>query len=488
LRLSKRVENRGRASLTVAPIGLRLAQTSRGRETEMSPPSKIADAVPTKVVALCRTLRDAGYATYLVGGSIRDLLIGRSAKDWDVATSALPEEVMALFRKTIPTGIKHGTVTVLLGKLPVEVTTFRGDGAYVDGRRPEEVTFVSTIEDDLSRRDFTINAIAFDPLKNEIIDPFAGQQDLKTRLVRAVGDPLKRFSEDGLRVMRAIRFAAVLEFSLDPATQAAISPTIEVFRRVSWERIRDELLKMLMAPVPSAGLKVMVDTGLMAEVIPEMLPAVGLVQNEHHSHDVFEHTLMVCDRCQGDAVLSLAALLHDIGKPETAVPRTDNPRFNSFHGHERKGAEICETIASRLKLSNTESQRLCHLVRHHFFATQPLSDAAMRRFVRRVGEDCLEDLLILRRADLSGRDGGAQRLDELGVFAEHLRKVLAAAPPLNAKALAISGHQVMARVGKGPGRYVGEYLASLLERVLDDPALNEEETLLKLVDELAQSQ
>lgn len=452
----------------------------------MNPLTEIAEAVPNEVVGLCRTLSEAGHATYLVGGSIRDLLIGRPAKDWDVATSAQPDQVTKLFRKTIPTGIKHGTVTVVLGKLPVEVTTFRGDGAYVDGRRPEEVTFVDSIEEDLSRRDFTINAIAFDPLENRIIDPFAGQSDLKARLVRAVGDPLKRFGEDGLRVMRALRFATVLQFSLDPATKAAIQPTLEVFRCVSWERIRDELLKLLMAPKPSVGLTLMKETGLLAEVIPELMPAIGLTQNEHHSHDVFEHTLMVVDGCDGDPILRLVALLHDVGKAVTARPRVNDPEHNSFHGHEGKGAELCLEIGARLKLSNAETQRLSHLVRYHFFATQPLSDAAMRRFVRRVGTESIEDLLVLRRADLGGRDGGQRRLVELDAFIDDLRRVMAQAPPLNARQLAISGHQVMARVGKGPGRYVGQFLAALLEAVLEDPSLNDEETLLQMVDRLAE--
>jgi len=256
--------------------------------------------VPPDVLAVCRRLREAGHEAHLVGGGVRDMLLGRTPADFDVATDAVPEAVIDLFGNTfaVPTGLKHGTVTVLTGTAPprpVEVTTFRGEGEYLDGRRPSSVTYVKSLAEDLSRRDFTMNAVAYDPLADTITDPFDGRGDLSRGLIRAVGDPIARFREDGLRPMRAVRQAAQLAFEIDPPTRDAIAPTLDVFRKVSAERIRDELLKLLGAPQPSRGLVLMRDTGLLGEVMPELLEGVGCTQNRFHKHDVFDHTLHVVD-------------------------------------------------------------------------------------------------------------------------------------------------------------------------------------------------
>jgi tRNA nucleotidyltransferase (CCA-adding enzyme) len=277
--------------------------------------------IPDDVLSVCRRLRQAGFEAYLVGGCVRDLLVGRSVGDFDVATSARPEEILRVFgaRFSVPTGLQHGTVTVLAGEpaRQVEVTTFRGEGAYLDGRHPSVVTFAATLAEDLLRRDFTMNAIAYEPEAGAIIDLHQGQQDIARRLVRTVGDPIQRFSEDGLRPMRAVRQATQLGFEVDASALAAIPATLDAFRKVSAERVRDELLKLLLAPCPSRGIELMRQTVLLAEVLPELLATLGCRQNRFHKHDVYQHSLATLDAVPAEPILRLAALLHDVGKPRT---------------------------------------------------------------------------------------------------------------------------------------------------------------------------
>ncbi len=369
--------------------------------------------IPPDVLAVCRRLRDAGHEAHLVGGGVRDMLLGRQPADFDVATDAVPEAVLDLFGKgfAVPTGLKHGTVTVLTDTAPprhVEVTTFRGEGEYLDGRRPSSVTYVKSLREDLARRDFTMNAIAFDPLADAVTDPFEGRADLSRGVIRAVGDPMARFREDGLRPMRAVRQAAQLAFDIDPPTQAAIRPTLDVFRKVSAERIRDELLKLLGAPQPSRGLLLMRDTGLLGDVIPELLESVGCTQNRFHKHDVFDHTLHVVDETRGDPILRLGALLHDVGKPRARQPREGAPGEYSFFQHEYVGATMADEICRRLKLANAERERVVGVVKNHMFFYQPdWTDGTVRRFVRRVGgHEALDDLFALRAGDVAGRGFG----------------------------------------------------------------------------------
>lgn len=444
------------------------------------------DLIPETVIDLCRRLQEAGFEAYVVGGSVRDLLLGRPVQDWDVTTAARPEEVQALFRRTIPTGIQHGTVTVLRGDEPIEVTTFRGEGAYSDGRRPDSVEFVSELERDLERRDFTINAMALDPVARKLADPLDGQGDLLAGVLRAVGDPRERFDEDGLRALRAVRFAALLDLEIDPPTLAAIPATMARFRCVSAERVRDELLKLLMARIPSRGIELLRETGLLAEILPELLPCIGLTQNAHHEDDVYRHTLRVLDALPADAVLRLAGLLHDVAKPLTAAPRKDDPSQNSFHRHEQVGAELCDTvIARRLKLSNEDRQRLCHLVRHHLFGLDAHpSKAALRRLVRRVGPASVDDLFALREADIACRPDGRCRVAELHTLRERVGEILSEPPLLSVRDLAIDGEALMAALSRPPGRWIGETLRRLLERTTEDPSLNTQERLLALAQEL----
>ena len=443
-----------------------------------------AGAIPPDVLGICRRLREAGHAAFVVGGSVRDLLLGRAPGDFDVATSALPEATMAVFgrRYAIPTGLQHGTVTVLAGLPPeqrhVEVTTFRGEGAYLDGRRPSSVTFSVTLDEDLARRDFTMNAIAFDPVSGAIIDPFDGRGDIARKLVRAVGDPFLRFTEDGLRPMRAVRQAAQLGFSLDPETQAAIPRTFDSFRKVSAERIRDELRKLLLAPKPSIGLEYMRVTGLLAEVLPEMLPTIGCVQNRFHKHDVYQHILATVDAAVSDFIVRMAALLHDLGKPKTQAPREDAPGEYSFFRHEQVGVDLAEAIGTRLKLSAAERTTICALVGGHmFFYTPDWTDGTVRRFVKRVGPDLVSPLFALREADVASRGQGEDPQCESRVLRDRIAKVAAEDAALRVTDLAIDGKDVMRVLGIPPSRRIGEILEQLLEKVLDDPKLNDRETL-----------
>jgi tRNA nucleotidyltransferase (CCA-adding enzyme) len=459
-----------------------------------APPATTIDdgLIPAAVVALCRRLAAAGHQAHLVGGGIRDLLLGRPPADFDVATSARPEEVMELFGATfaIPTGLQHGTVTVLAGegsaRRPVEVTTFRGEGAYLDGRRPSSVTYVSSLREDLSRRDFTMNAIGYDPLAHRLSDPFDGQGDLARRLVRAVGDPLARFREDGLRPMRAVRQATQLGFEIEPATLAAIAQTLEVFRLVSAERVRDEMCKLLGAERPSRGLELMRATGLLAEVLPELLEGVGVTQNRFHKFDVYHHTLAVVDGTRGDAVVRLGALLHDIGKPRARQPREGAPGEFSFFKHEYVGADMASAICRRWKLSTADRERVVAIVANHmFFYTPDWTDGTVRRFVRRVGGDAVPALFALREGDIAGRGFGEDPDLELGELRRRIAEVATADAALRVTDLAVDGQDVMRILKIAPGRIIGVVLERLLERVLDDPALNQRATLEALIPEVA---
>jgi tRNA nucleotidyltransferase (CCA-adding enzyme) len=443
--------------------------------------------IPPRVIGICRRLRDAGHEAYVVGGSVRDLLLGRHQGDYDLTTSALPTDVLRVFR-AVPTGIRFGTVTVLIGpdaegdRQGFEVTTFRGEGCYHDGRHPDRVEFVGMVEEDLARRDFTVNAIAYDPLDQRLVDPCGGRADLDARLLRAVGDPVERFSEDGLRVMRAVRFAATLGFTVEESTLAAIPGALQVFARVSAERVRDELLKLLAAPRPSAGLELMSQTGLMAEVLPELLEGVDRRQNPFHSLDVYQHSLLTCDETKGDPILRLAALLHDIGKPRSAEPRAEEPDRYTFYKHEMIGTRMASAIACRLKLSNADRERITKLVRHHmFFYTDDWSGPTVRRFIRRIGHENIDDLFALRAGDVRGRDRGEDPESELAELRERIEQALAEDAALKVTDLSIGGADVMRILGVGPGPVIGKALHALLERVLDDPALNTPDKLEELL-------
>lgn len=438
--------------------------------------------IPEPVLALCRCLEQAGYRAWVVGGSLRDLLLGRVPKDWDLATSARPEAVIRLFKRVIPTGMAHGTVTVLWQGAPYELTTLRGEGAYSDSRRPDEVFFVKSIEEDLARRDFTVNALAYDPLSDRLIDPFGGIADLERSLLRTVGKPQERFSEDGLRVLRAARFVATLGFELDPATAAAIPQALGAFARVSKERVRDEWLRTLQAGRPSRGFEVMRESGILAVTCPPLLEQVGCAQNKYHAYDVWNHSLACLDASPPEPLQRLAALLHDLGKPRTRA-LSDKTHDYTFYDHEHVGADMAETWLRDYRFSNEERTRIVHLVRHHLICySSEWSDAAVRRFVRRVGSEHVEALLELARADALGKGRPVEA--ELAALEELRARIadnMARGAAFGTRDLAIGGRDVMRTLGVPPGPLIGRVLERLLERVLDDPQLNERDALLALL-------
>jgi tRNA nucleotidyltransferase (CCA-adding enzyme) len=442
------------------------------------------DRVPADVFALCERLRAGGKRAWIVGGCVRDLLLGRpDANDWDICTDARPKELLAIFPRAIPTGIEHGTVTVVANKRHYEVTTLRGESAYSDGRRPDAVHFVDDITADLARRDFTVNAIAVDPSDGNVIDPFDGRKDLAARVLRAVGDPLERFSEDGLRVLRAARFAATLEMDLDLATEKAIEPTLPTFRKVSLERVRDEWVKAMKARSPSRAFEVMKRTGILSVTCPELLEGVGMEQNKWHAFDVWRHGMECLDACTGDPILRIAALLHDVGKPRTRAWSEKTSDW-TFYSHEQIGAEIAEPIATRLRFSNEEKDRIVALVRHHLFHYQSdWTDAAVRKWMKRV-----EDLYVLNEADVraKGRDA-SEDLAALAALKAHVARVIAEGAAFSVRDLRVNGRDLMTELGMKPGPNLGKVLDALLELVLADPAVNEREVLLQKAREIVAS-
>jgi len=467
---------------------MRKGQPKAVNKRDQTVPPKLSDAHLAKpVLDALQTLDKAGFQAYLVGGCVRDMVLGQHPKDYDIATDALPTEVQKLFKKVIPTGIEHGTVTVLQRGLSIEVTTFRTEGAYIDARRPSSVSFGSDITEDLSRRDFTINAMAFDPIGNRFCDPFDGSGDLSRRLVRCVGDPRSRFSEDGLRPLRAVRFATVLNFELDPATREAIPETLDTFRRIAAERIREEFTKLLLSPRVRFGIEMLRQTGLLSAFAPELLEGIGQAQDASYAGDVYGHVLATVEAAPATTVLRLAALLHDVSKPRTARRRPDGT-FN-FPEHEKLGAAAAEGVLDRLKFPKKTIEDVCLLVQHHRLENPDnWSDAQIRRLAARLGLEHLEQLLQLTEANIRGRERGfAESLAALRQFSQRVHHVLSENPPLVPKALALDGNAIMRILGIGPSPKVGEATRFLMEKVLDNPAINSLDSLTEVLQKWANS-
>ena len=450
----------------------------------------------------------AGKQVFLVGGAVRDLLRGRKSKDWDLATDAKPEEVIALFQKrktgpggekqkpffrsfVVPTGIKHGTVTVHFRDLIMEVTTFRSESSYSDGRHPDKVEFGNSIEADLSRRDFTMNAAAYMLPSGPLIDPYDGHADIKRSLIRCVGKPEERFSEDGLRPVRAMRFASQLGFSVDEKLLSAIPDSLGYTSMVAPERIRDELDKIIETDNPSTALLLMEKTELLKLLIPELAACRGIMQDRingmgFHRFDVLDHSLMSCDfaaREKASHELRLAALFHDIGKPKTG--QIDKDGWRTFYRHEKESSLLSRQILLRFRYPNAVINKVCHLVEEHMFNyDESWTDAAVRRFIIRAGEENLGDLYVLRRADVFGMAGEEPPRTLLLPLAKRVEKILAQSRALSLKDLAVSGKDLLA-MDIHQGKRIGIILNELLEAVLDDPALNTKEKLLEITEKIS---
>jgi tRNA nucleotidyltransferase (CCA-adding enzyme) len=433
--------------------------------------------IKSGAAAIIRELKAHGHQAYAVGGCVRDALLGKTPGEWDITTSARPAEVKKLFKKVVPTGLKYGTVTVILDDGQYEVTTFRSDEKYVDGRHPDNVKFTDDIHLDLARRDYTINALAYDPESGELIDDFGGRKDLAGKLIRTVGDPVERFAEDGLRPLRGCRFAATLGFRIDQGALAGMAQTLRIAKKVSLERVHDELVKMLAAEKPSVGLDYMAQTGLLPLFLPELAKCAGVEQPpEYHQHDVFWHSLYACDAAPRNRLtVRLAALLHDIGKPSCKAGMT-------FYDHDQVSAKMAEKLLRRLKFSNADIAQTVKLIVNHMFDYKSgWSDAAVRRFIRRVGGAAnVPDLFALRLADTKAmrQSGGNAYLAELQ---QRIDRVISEENALHVGDLKVDGQDVMKTLRIKPGPQVGLVLHALLEQVLDDPKLNERAVLLKLI-------
>lgn len=437
-------------------------------------------SVPEKIKEIVKDLEKAGFEIYLVGGAVRELLMEREVLDWDLTTSALPEESLAILEKR---GAflenEFGTVMIPDEKLEViDVTTFRGDEEYKDGRKPSKLEWKGSLKEDLARRDFTINAMALEiKAEAKVIDPFNGQKDLENKIIRAVGKAEERFEEDGLRMMRAIRLGATLGFTIETETLKAIKKSQKVIEKISWERIRDELMKIIGSDWPADGIKLMHGTGLLDYVLPELIKAVGVEQAGHHKTDVFVHSIESLRHCPSkEPLVRLAALLHDVGKP---IAYRNTKGKITFYGHEVVGARLVKKIADRLRLSSDEKELLWILVRWHMFVYNPeMTDKAIRKFVRRVGKENIARMMALRIGDRKG--GGSKatswRLTELQ---KRIGAVLY--DPLEVKDLKIGGEEVMEILEIKSGPKVGEMLQKLFEEVLEDPKRNTKEYLMKKV-------
>ncbi|MGL4389129.1 MAG: CCA tRNA nucleotidyltransferase, partial [Brevinema sp.] len=449
-------------------------------------------AIPEDIFFISDIFSKRQFELRLVGGAVRDSLRGDDVSDFDLATSASPSQMIELFKSypqchLIPTGLAHGTLTLVLNKKHYEITTYRIDGGYSNNRHPDQVLFTNSLEQDLSRRDFTINAIAVDPISKEIIDPFNGQQDIAQKIITTVGDPEERFQEDALRMLRACRFAAKLEYTITKKTFSAIKKHASMIQNISKERLRDELLKILASNKPSIGIELIRSSGLLKYIIPELEEGFGMDQNEFHKFDVYWHNLKTCDAFNdhNDSISRLAALLHDIGKPRAKKFALKIGNGNVFYNHEIIGAKMTKNIMRRLKFSNQEIDTAVLLVElHMFYYTTDWADGAIRRFLRRFDGDMifLAKLFKLREADRLGSGTKKQSPSILREFKSRIDKILEFDAALKVKDLDINGDILITRFNLSPSPIIGEILNYLLELVLDNPEINTKDQLLKEVE------
>jgi len=429
------------------------------------------EKIPPAVLEISRRLRRGGCQAFLVGGAVRDFLLGFQEKDWDVATDASPRAIRDLFPATKSFHLKHGTITLVIKGRHVEVTTFRGP----------ECGAGSGIEEDLAHRDFTINAMAYDLIVGRIIDPFGGREDIRRKVVRAVLNPIERFQEDPLRMMRAIRFSQEFGYSIDPETLSAITSFSHAMSGVAAERIRDELVRVLMVNRPSVGFNLMRKTGILRVILPELAEGYRKRQNDFHKYTIYRHIMEAVDAIERNPVLRLSALFHDIAKPRAREKIDGRWRFFS---HAEASAELTRQIMRRLRFSNELTSRVSILVAHHMFDhKKELSDRSIRRFIKRVGVEHVDELLCLRKADDFAHGWGSDYGDRIEEFKKRVHDEMRRAPALSISDLALNGHDVMAITGLTPGPRVGHILNQLLEDVFENPEHNQRETLIDMLNQ-----
>ena len=468
--------------------------------------------LPSLLIDFGKVFSDAGYKAYLVGGAVRDMFMKVPAHDWDVATNATPQDVIKLFKFVVPTGIEHGTVTVHYKGNEIEVTTFRTEAGYSDGRHPDSINYAATIEEDLARRDFTMNAIAASLEDGTVVDPYGGQDDIKNELIRTVGVAHERFMEDGLRPVRALRFASKLGFSIENNTYSEIfKPEIQQkAASISIERFRDEFEKIMASPRPSVGLKLLEETGLMKIFLPEFLVCRGCIQSDYrafHKFDVMDHLFYACDGAPAAKLnVRLAALFHDIGKPaakkiikETVLDGDKNDGSTkeietiTFYNHEAYSEKITKTAMTRLKFSNDMINNVCHLVKEHMFHyEQNWSAAAVRRFIIRVKPEFMDDLYDLRLADMYGKyrrkpEPGSEGIKNLLHLKDRVEEIRSKETALSLKDLTVNGNDLI-KAGIPAGKRLGSILSELFQCVLDDPEMNDREKLLTVAKRLSEKE
>ena len=436
--------------------------------------------LPRKVVLIIKNLQRHGYDAYAVGGCVRDSILNRKPEDWDITTSAKPEQVKRIFRRTVDTGIAHGTVTVLIGKDGFEVTTYRVDGLYEDGRHPKEVTFTSRLEEDLKRRDFTINAMAYND-DERLVDAFGGMRDLNYHLIRCVGDPKERFSEDALRILRAVRFSAQLAFPIEPETAEAIKSLAPNLEKISAERIQAELVKLLVSDHPER-IQDACELGITKVVLPEWDDMVGVKQNTpHHKYDVAAHTVHALQNVKNDKVLRLTMLFHDMGKP--VMKTTDENGRDHFKGHAIASEQIAKTVMKRLKFDNDTIRKVTKLVAYHDYRMEP-TGANVRRAMHEIGVELFPYYLAVRLADTKAQSSYERRgkLENIIQIRELYRNALRNKECVTLKDLAVTGTDLI-NLGIAPGKELGTLLNELLDMVIEDPAWNQKGKLCDYVKE-----
>jgi len=443
--------------------------------------------IPKEVKIIIKKLQKNNYEAYIVGGCVRDLLQGKEPEDWDVATNAKPAEIQKIFPKSFYEN-RFLTVTVQTGsKNPrlkeIEITTYRSETKYTDKRHPDEIKFAKTIEEDLSRRDFTINAMAMSDIA-KIINPFNGQKDLGAKIIRAVGHPEERFSEDALRILRAVRLATILDFSIEEKTRRAIKKNASWLEKISKERIRDELLKIIMNERAAQGIELLRTLNLLRYIMPEIEQGYGVSQNKHHIYECYDHSLRSLDyavKKNFNKYVRLAALFHDIGKPKTKRGQSQDA---TFYSHEIVGAKMTNQILQRLKFPKKDIKKITKLVRYHLFYynVDEVSDSSVRRLVRQVGPENMEELLQVRMADRIG--SGVPKAEPYKL--RHLKYIIekVSQDPISVKMLKVNGNDVMKILGVGQGPKVGHVLDVLLEYVLEEPKKNKKEFLEKEIQKL----